>query len=196
MTQFDYIALALLVVSGLTGFVRGATREMVTVMAFLIAAAIALFALRFTGPPAREAIDPDWAGNVVAIGLVFVVANLLIRLAGGGLVKRVQDAEYLGTLDRTVGGGFGVLRALVILGTFSLVFHAATPVDRVPQWISGAALYPLTRASGEVLKAFVPKGLDMAGRLKPALEDAVRDGGAGAADAADEAKKAPVETQQ
>ena len=38
MTGFDYIAGAILLVSGVIGFFRGATRELVTVIAFLAAA--------------------------------------------------------------------------------------------------------------------------------------------------------------
>lgn len=176
MTLFDIIALSLLAVSGIAGFVRGGAREMVTVLALIGAAIVSVYALRYTGPLARQAIDPDWTANVAAILVVFVVVYIVLRLTGGGLAKTIQATEVLGFLDRSVGLGFGLLRALVVLGAFNLAFNAATPADRVPQWISGAALYPLTTAVAQVLKAFAPKGLDMAGRLKPAIADVVNDG--------------------
>ncbi|WP_374570113.1 CvpA family protein [Phenylobacterium sp.] len=176
MTLFDIIALSLLVVSGIAGFVRGATREMVTVLALVLAAFACVYALRYTGPIARHAIHPDWMGNVGAMLAVFVVVYIVLRLLGGMLAKKIQDTEGLSFLDRSIGLGFGLLRALVVLGAFNLAFNAATPPERVPQWISGAALYPLTAGAARVLKAFAPKGLDMAGKLKPAIADAVRDG--------------------
>src|SRR5690606_35589207 len=80
------------------------------------------------------------------------------------------------TLDRTVGLGFGLIRALVVLGAFQLMLVAATPPERMPAWITGASLYPLTQRVGEVLKTFAPKGLDIADRMKPAFEQAVREG--------------------
>jgi len=175
VTQFDYIALAVILISAIAGWMRGAAREMVTVGSFLLAAVLALYGLRYSGPLARQAIHPDWAANVVAGGLVFLVAYVVLRLLGAGLARKVQATNVLGTLDRTVGLGFGLIRALIVLGAFNLVFNAATPPERVPHWISGATLYPMSTAAGQMLKAFAPKGLDMAGRLKPSLDNAGRD---------------------
>lgn len=176
MTLFDIVALTILFVSAVAGFFRGAMREMVTVLALILAALASLFALRYAGPLGRGLIDPDWAGNVAAILVVFVLVYIVLRLIGGSLAARVQATEVLGMLDRTIGVAFGLIRALVVLGAFSLMFHAVTPPERVPNWMSDAALYPLTTNAGEVLKAAAPQGLDMAGRLRPALEGAVRNG--------------------
>lgn len=176
MTLFDVIALAVFAVSAIVGFARGGVREMINVVSLIASALIAVFGLRISGPIMRGMMDPDWTGNVAAVVIVFVGAYIALRVGGAFLARRLHATQALGALDRAVGTGFGLLRALVVLGAFALVFNAATPAERVPQWISGAALYPLTSAAGEVLKAFAPKGMDMAGQLKPALEDAVRDG--------------------
>lgn len=179
MTLFDVIALAVMTISGIVGFARGGVREMINVVSLVAAALAAVFGLRVSGPVMRDLMDPDWTGNVAAIVIVFVVAYIALRVLGGALAKRLHATHALGALDRSVGVGFGLLRAVVALGLFHLVFSAATPPERVPQWIEGAALYPLTERAGEVLKAFAPKGLDMAGRLRPAIEDAVREGSGG-----------------
>ncbi len=56
VTLFDLGAGLILLVSGIVGFVRGATREVTTVVAFVLAAVLSVLALRFTGPIARHAI--------------------------------------------------------------------------------------------------------------------------------------------
>jgi membrane protein required for colicin V production len=173
---FDIVVFSILGVSALVGFIRGAVREMVTAVAFIAAAVAALYGLRFTGPIGRGLIDPDWAGTVAAVAVVFVVVYAALRITGGGLADRLRDIQVLGLLDRTVGLGFGLIRALIVLGAFHLVFHAATPADRVPRWLTESSAYPMTAAAAQVLKTFAPKGLDMAGKLRPALEGAVRDG--------------------
>ncbi len=199
MTQFDYVVLIILAVSAIAGFIRGAAREMVTVMAFLLAAMTAMFGLRFAGPMARAAIDPDWAGNVAAITGLFLIAYILFRLLGAALTRRIQDNQVMGPLDRSVGFGFGLVRGLVFMGALNLFFNAATPAERAPAWITQAKLYPLTTAAGRILVAFAPKGLDLAGRLKPAFDQAVRDGAGdsaagGAYDARDQSRSGgPVE---
>ena len=176
MTLFDIMALTLLAVSGGVGFFRGAVREMATVLALLVAAAAALWGLRFSGPLMRGVLEPVWAANVAAVLLVFVVIYIALRLIGGRIANRVQATNVLGFLDRVIGAGFGLVRSLVVLGAFHLALMAVAPPERIPQWIAGAALYPLTQAAGQVLKAFAPRGLDVADRLRPAITDAVRDG--------------------
>jgi len=149
---------------------------MATVLALLVAAAAALWGLRFSGPLMRGMLEPVWAANVAAVLLVFVVIYIALRLIGGRIANRVQATNVLGFLDRVIGAGFGLVRSLVVLGAFHLALMAVAPPERIPQWIAGAALYPLTQAAGQVLKAFAPRGLDVADRLRPAITDAVRDG--------------------
>ena len=173
---FDIVVLAILLASAAFGFFSGATREMVRALSFVLAAIVAIYGLRWTGSIGREAIDPEWLGTVVAGLVVFVLVYATLRITGGAMVRGVQNTHVLGVLDRSIGLGFGVLRALVVLGALHLAFEAATPADRVPKWMTGAAFYPLTSGAARVLRAFAPKGLDMADKLAPSIGDAVREG--------------------
>jgi membrane protein required for colicin V production len=178
VTTFDLIALVVLLISAGVGFMRGGTREVVTVLALVLAVALALFGLRFDGAIARKMVHPALLANVAAVLVVFVVAYALLWMAGRALTRGVRQAEALSGLDRALGAGFGLLRALVLLGVFYLLFNVATPPERAPHWIKDAALYPLSGAAGHVLMALAPKGEAMAGRMAPALEQAIKDGGA------------------
>lgn len=176
MTLFDLFAGLVLLVSAGVGFIRGAVREMVTVMAFVLAAVGSLVALRVTGPMAREVIDPDWAGTAAAVLILFVALYILLRVIGAGLTERIRSVQGLSSIDRAIGLGFGLIRALLVLGVFNLLFTAATPKERIPGWIEGAALYPLTEASADVLRRFAPQGGALASSIGPAIERAVRQG--------------------
>lgn len=176
MTLFDLAVVLLLLVSGLVGFVRGATRELITVAAFLGGALAAVFALRFTGPIARAAINPEWAGNAVAILIVFLAVYILLRVLGASLTKRIHQTKALGSVDRFAGIAVGAVRALVLIGVFHLVFHAATPVERLPTWMTEAATYPLSTAAAAGLKVVAREGAEKTDGLAPALRDAVVDG--------------------
>lgn len=175
MTPFDIIAGLLLLVSGVTGWIRGASRELTSALSFIFAAAIALFGLRISGPIFRKLMDPDWAATAAAVLVVFVIFFLIFRLVGGRLTASLHETSA-GTLDRAVGATFGVIRACVILGVFNLLLHLATPPDRMPRWVQDSMFYPLSEASGQVLKVFAPKGKALAGKLAPAIKDAVHDG--------------------
>src|SRR5690349_10897779 len=176
MTQFDLIALFVIVISAAIGFIRGATRELVTALSFILAAALSLLLVRVTGPIARPLIDPDWVAVLVAILVTFLILYIALRLLGGRLSHGILETQAFGTVDRTVGVGIGLVRAVIVLGAFGLLFTAVTPEQRRPKWITGAALYPLTTASGKMLMAFAPQGQAAAGKIRPAIEKAVREG--------------------
>lgn len=176
MTQFDIFAGLIILVSALIGFMRGATREVVTALSFIAAVAISLILLRYTGPMARHIVHTGWAAVVLALVIVFFIAYIALRLLGGRLARGIRETESFGTIDRTLGVGIGLVRALVVLGVFSLVYTTATPRARRPQWIEHAALYPLSAESGKVLMAFAPRTEQAAGKIGPAIEKAVREG--------------------
>ena len=90
--------------------------------------------------------------------------------------RKVHEVGGLGQLDRVLGLGIGLVRGFVLLGLFQLVFTAATPRERMPHWISDAALYPAATDSAAALKALEPEGLAVAGKLAPTLKQAVADG--------------------
>jgi membrane protein required for colicin V production len=173
VTLFDLVVLGLLILSGLVGFIRGATRELITVIAFVLGALAAVFALRFTGPIARDAIDPEWAGNAVAIVIVFLIVYILLRVLGAGVTRRIHQTSALGSIDRAAGVGVGLIRALVLIGVFHLVFHAATPPERLPRWMTDAASYPLSGAAAGALRVVARQGAESADGLAPALKEAV-----------------------
>ena len=175
MTFFDIIAGLILVVSAIVGFARGATKELTTFVAFLLAAIVSVAALRFTAPFARKIVHPDWAAVAAAIVLVFILAYVLFRLVGNRFARSVQETDGLGLLDRAVGVGFGLLRALVILGVFNLFFNMALAGTRPPAWVAKSPLFPLSTAAGRILHAFAPDGLAVAGKLAPVVEKAVRE---------------------
>ena len=186
MTLFDVVAGLVLLASGLIAFIRGATREVTTVLSFIAAIVIAVFGLRFTGPIARHAIHTAWIANTVAVLALFVAAYIVLRVIGGALTQRVRQTALSG-LDRLLGLGIGLVRGAVIVGAFTLLINAATPPERMPAWISKAKLYPAASSVGALLRAFAPEGLRMAHTVEPAMRDAVKAGtAAGAADTSGE----------
>ena len=173
---FDIICGSVLLVSALVGFIRGATREVVEVLAFIAAVVFAIVSLRFSTPLFIRFIETEWLAKAAALLVIFLLTYTVLRVLGGKLTKTIH-ATHLGTIDRVVGVGFGLVRALVVLGLFNLVFHAATPPERTPRWVLDAHLYPLTAFSADVLKALAPRGAQVFDNLGPALEKTLSDSG-------------------
>ncbi|HVI32967.1 CvpA family protein [Phenylobacterium sp.] len=176
MTQLDFIVLGLLAISAAVGFARGAAREIAALFALVAAALLAIFGLPVAAPIVREVVKPGWLGTAAALILVFVVSYVALRLIGAMVARRIQRTDLLGALDRSVGLLIGLARGLLVLGALYLMFNAATPKDLQPRWITEATTWPLARNMGNFLTALAPRGLDIAGRLGPAFDKAIRDG--------------------
>jgi membrane protein required for colicin V production len=172
MTGFDFIAGGILLVSGLVGFLRGATREVTTVVAFIAAVAGAIFGLRFSAPIARHFIHTFWLANVAAVLVAFVVIYIIVRLVGGHLTRGVRQTG-LSSLDRALGFAIGAARGVVAVGVVVLLIRAATPPERMPVWFTQARTYPLANAAGAALRVLAPKGMAMARHVGPAVENAL-----------------------
>jgi membrane protein required for colicin V production len=134
---------------------------------------LAVSVLPFTGPVARAAVKPSWAANTVALLLIFLAVYILVRVLAAALTRGVHSTQTLGTVDRLIGAGFGLIRGLVFLGVFNLVFNLAPPPSGVPAWVGEAKLYPLSADCARTLLALAPKGSALAGRITPAIAHAV-----------------------
>jgi membrane protein required for colicin V production len=176
LTQFDFIVLALLLLSAGVGFARGAVREIAALFALVAAAAAAVFGLRFYAPIAHKLIHTDWLATTVGLIVVFCATYLVLRIMGAAVARRIQEQDFMGALDRTLGLAIGLARGLIVLGALQLMFVSATPPDLRPHWITGAKTWPLANNMGRLLTSLAPQGLDIAGRLKPAFDRAVHEG--------------------
>ena len=166
MTRFDIVVLGVFAISALIGLARGATRELTTLFAFVASIALALLALRFTGPIARHAIHADWLASGLAVVGVFILLYIVLRLIGGALTRGVR-ATVLSGPDRLAGMAVGAARAWVVVGVLALLLDAVTPIERMPYWITGAKTYPLVIAAASSLRAFAPEGVKIAKAVAP-----------------------------
>ena len=175
MTAFDLAALLILAVSALIGFSRGAVHEIVTLVAFTVAAVISVFLLPFTGPLMRHVMHPAWAGAAAAVVVVFVIAYVAVRVLGAAITTHLHASSF-GVFNRAGGAVFGAVRAVVLLAAFALVFNAVTPRDLQPTWITGGLTWPLARAAGQGLASVAPRGMRIAGGLSRSMGEGVKKG--------------------
>jgi membrane protein required for colicin V production len=176
MTAYDIVIILALLISVATGFMRGGAREIVTLFALIVGVLAAGLLLPLTGPLFRKFIHPEWIGTVTALLLVFVLAYAAVHLLGGWASQKMRQSQDLGRLDRTAGAGFGVLRALVIIGAFHLGFAAITPHNRLPAWFHHAKLYRVSAASARTIQIFLPRVAKAADAVAPQVERSIRTG--------------------
>lgn len=163
MSLFDLIAAAVIAISALMGFQRGAVREIVGLFAFGLSALATLAALPFTSKLAGQVFHPQLIALIAAVVVGFAVVYLGLKVIAQWIASQIHQQALLGGADRSLGLGIGAVRALVLIGLFTLVFDRATPAEMKPSWITDAFLYPLASASGRTLGALAPTGLRVLG---------------------------------
>ena len=176
MTAWDVFSVLILLASGAAGWIRGGTRELLTLLSFVLAAFIALIALPLSAPVGKAMIDPDWAGTLMAALATFLLVYFGVRIVGSTLSRRAQAHPHLGGIDRVFGIFVGLTRALVLLGAIHLVVVAAMPGERTPRWLGEASLYGISAGAARAIQFVLPGIGRGADALAPVVDSSVRQG--------------------
>lgn len=179
MTAWDVFAVLVLLASAAAGWIRGGTRELLTLLSFVLAAFIALIALPFSAPVGKALVDPDWAGTLLAALASFLIVYFGVRIFGSTLSRRAQAHPHLGGIDRVFGIVVGVTRALVLLGAIHLVIVAAMPGEKTPRWLGEAGLYSVSAGAARMIQFILPGIGRGADALAPVVDSSVRQGFSG-----------------
>ncbi|SEP70081.1 membrane protein required for colicin V production [Solimonas aquatica] len=154
MTWVDYCIAAVALISVLIGLMRGFTREILSLLtwvaAFVFAAwhggKLAVHLERYISDPALR----ELAGCALVFLGVLLVGSLLTHLA----TMLVRDSLF-STSDRMLGGGVGVLRAVLLLLLFMIV-AGHYEAQRRPWW-KDSMIFPHFTAAAQGLEAMLPQ---------------------------------------
>jgi membrane protein required for colicin V production len=153
MTVLDWSVIGVIVLSMLVAFVRGITRELIALLAWVLGffAAVAF-------SPLLGAMLPEFGGHPVVRYLVAFVAILLAALFVGALIawplRSVIRRAGLGFVDRFLGAVFGIARGVVLVLVFVL-FAGLTSLPRF-NWWQNSALAPALTAGALALAPWLP----------------------------------------
>lgn len=156
MTSFDYIVLAILGVSALLGLMRGLIKEVLSLIAYVVA----FMAGIWWGPTVSvwltSYIDNALLRTALAYGAVFIIVLLLVGLVNitlGMLIKKTG----LTPADHGLGALFGLLRgALIVLTLVALAGYTELPKE---PWWQDAKLSGSTVAAVQRVKLLLPPSL-------------------------------------
>lgn len=136
LTWLDWLFIALLTLTALSGLMRGLVREVLGLAAWLVA----ILAARLLAPSVAEHLaglveSPD--GRLV-MAFVLVVAVVII---GSAIVMRLLRALLgwagLGVVDRLGGAAVGLLKGGAILVVITLLI-GLTPLEQLQAWRQSA----------------------------------------------------------
>jgi membrane protein required for colicin V production len=140
MTAFDYIVIAVLILSGALGIWRGIIREVFALGAWIVAiVCMMLFGHVFAAwLPMDDA--PIWLQSLTGYALVFVGVFIVVSVIGF-LFTRLVASIGLSFIDRALGAAFGVLRGGLIV-VLLVLFGGATGLSQSDWWTQSASAKP------------------------------------------------------
>ena len=157
MNWVDLVVLAVVLVSGLVGVLRGMVREVLGVAAWVAAAYVAspygLFP--YVAPWARKQVSDPGVGDILAFGGVFLMALIILWIVVGMVSSRVRGSA-LGGLDRTFGLVFGIARGAVLLAATYIMGGFLSPSEGWPAPVQQARLLTPVHQGAEWLAGQVP----------------------------------------
>lgn len=160
-TWLDIALFAVMVLSGLLAMMRGFSREVLSIVSW-VAAAAAAAAVWFHFPDlkeiARNYIQPDYLADIVLTAVAFVLVLVIVSALTAKLSDRILQSEA-GALDRTMGFIFGVGRGLILVVIAFLLFDWLVPRDRNPSWVRHARTMPIIDKTADYIVSYLPKDI-------------------------------------
>jgi membrane protein required for colicin V production len=163
MNSFDVVVGVATIAAMTMGFNAGLLRSAVTILAYLIAMPIAVWA---TSLMSHDAGGLALMQNPLPFFGTFLVAGIVL----GKLMRLVIDetiGRQAGIADRLAGSVLGAVRVGLVAVSLVVIFDQLVPADRQPSYLTGSRLRPIFSAAGQMgLQSLPPDIAACVDRLK------------------------------
>lgn len=132
MGLLDIAIIGLILISVLVGLIRGFTKELMSITAWVVSIYLAF---NFYEPPAEyfsQFINNELAANIAGGAAIFIVALFVLSMVGYLISKAVSASGVKGT-DRVLGAVLGAVRGVLIIG-FLVVIASIFNVENRQVW--------------------------------------------------------------
>jgi len=163
LTAFDVAVLLIIGISGLLAMVRGATREALTMAAWVGALVVAYYGFGYVRELAHQTIEVAWVADVVALVVVFAVPLIAFKTVASVISEHISERGF-GTADRIFGMAFGMVRGAAIVCALYLGFVVLIKPEAQPVWVTEATLLPYVQDGADLLQDLLPADAEETGR--------------------------------
>ncbi|WP_083591381.1 CvpA family protein [Aurantimonas sp. 22II-16-19i] len=154
VTLLDAVLVAIMLVSALLAMVRGFSREVLSVVAWAVAAIVAFLFYADLTPYLQEYITSRTVAMAASAAAIFIVTLIIVSYITLRIADFIIDSR-IGALDRVLGFVFGAVRGLLLVVVAMLFFNWLAPENQ-PTWIANAASKPYLDDLGKQLVAALP----------------------------------------
>jgi len=174
INYFDVVVIALILMLGLKGLLRGFVKEVFALLGLVLGVYIASRNANFTGELISSNIIPMEGENtmmlvgfVVTLIVVWTIAYIL-----GSVVSKIFSASGLGVFDKFLGFIFGASKVFII---FAIIIFAVSQIkvinDKLQESTKDSIMYPLLKQAGEIIIKIDP--VEVQNNISTNIENAV-----------------------
>jgi membrane protein required for colicin V production len=161
LTYLDAALIVVTLLSGLLAMYRGLTREVLSILSWVAAAAAVLYFVLFHKQAAEQLAAqfnaPVPVAQIVAGGLLFLVVLVVVHLITARVSDTILDSR-IGVIDRILGLAFGLVRGFILV-VIPFMFYENFVQDRSQQvyWVRDAASLPYIKSAGDTLRTVLTR---------------------------------------
>lgn len=156
MNGLDYAILTLLALSMLVSVLRGAVRELMSLVSWVIAVWLAVRFAAYAATFIPQSLSNPSLRLAAGFAVVFLAALLVLALLTL-VVSSLLRKSPLSGVDRLLGAMFGFTRGIVLLGAATLIVGlTALPRERV--W-KDAKLTPALESLALAVRGYLPQAV-------------------------------------
>jgi membrane protein required for colicin V production len=164
----DLVVVAVILLSGIFALARGFVKEVLSIVSWVGAAFATFYGFHAVSAFVHRFIESPMIGDAVAAGSLFLLTLFALSFVSGLIANRVRGSS-VGSVDRSLGFVFGLLRGFVLISIAYLALSWALPPAEQPTWVRAAKTMPLLQRGAAVLTALAPASF---GESQPASRPA------------------------
>lgn len=154
----DLVVIGIVLISALLAAVRGFTREVLAIVAWVVAAAAAWYLHPTALPIAQQYISSGTVALVASIGAIFVITLIIVSIITVQISDLILDSR-IGALDRTLGLFFGAARGFLIC-VIGWAFLGWLLQGKEPEWATASKTRPAMENTRDNIIAMLPENAE------------------------------------
>jgi membrane protein required for colicin V production len=158
VSVLDLVVIGIVLISALLAAVRGFTREVLAIVAWVVAAAAAGYLHPTPLPIAQQYISSNTVALVATIGAIFVITLIIVSIITVQISDLILDSR-IGALDRTLGLVFGAARGFLIC-VIGWAFLGWLLQGKEPEWAAASRTRPAMENTRDNIIAMLPENAE------------------------------------
>ena len=154
----DLVVLGVVLISALLAAVRGFTREVLAIVAWVVAAAAAWYLHPMALPLVQQYVGNGTVALAATIGGIFVVTLIVVSIITVQISDLILDSR-IGALDRTLGLFFGAARGFLIC-VIGWAFLGWLLQGKEPEWATASKTRPAMENTRDNIIAMLPENAE------------------------------------